>query len=206
MLIGCASQPIDSLPTPTIPQTSQQLDLQAQHLNDITKVSAFQLNGRIAVQMEKQGFSANTHWQHAKTHDLMEVFSPFGSKLAVINSTAQQVTLTTADQKQLTADNVETLTQQALGFKLPLLGLSEWVLGKPSSHGEPPTIKQYNALGQLVKLSQQGWDIDYSDYQMKSNVEFSVHLPGKIFLKSPKLNLKLLVESWQLNPQSQTAP
>ena len=192
--MGCASQP-RVIMVATQP-SAQQLSLQAQHLQSLVAINTFQINGRIAVQMEKQGFSATTQWQHAPNQDVMEVFSPFGSKLAAINRTDKNVTLTTADQKQLQASTVEFLTEQTLGFKLPLTGLSDWALGKPRLQGEAPAMAQYDEMGRIIKLNQQGWDIEYSDYQQVNNIA----LPKKIFLKSPKLNLKLLVESWQLNP------
>ena len=192
--MGCASQP-SIIAGPSQPSV-QQLDLQAQHLESLVSINSFQLNGRIAVQMEKQGFSAVTQWLHAPNQDVMEVFSPFGSKLAAINRTDKNVTLTMPDQKQLQASTVEALTEEALGFKLPLVGLSDWALGRPSLQGEAPTMTQYDEMGRIAKLNQQGWDIEYSDYQPISNVE----LPKKILLKSLKLNMKVLVESWQLDP------
>lgn len=195
-------------PPVTLPST-RQIDLQTQHLQSLAAIHAFNLNGRIAVQMEKQGFSAIMHWQHGDNHDVAEVFSPFGSKLAVINRIDKMVTLITADQKKLQASTVEELTEQALGFKMPLTGLSDWALGRPSSQGDAPTQAQYDDLGRITKLSQQGWDIEYGDYQLVNNMYPAnitlpnITLPGKMFLKSPKLNLKVLVESWQLNSVNQ---
>ena len=131
----------------------------------------------------------------------MEVFSPFGSKLASIIRDNQIVTLTTPDQKQSQASSVEALTQAALGFKLPLTGLSDWALGRPSQQGDAPVMMQYDTAGRLIKLMQQDWNIEYSDYQPVHHTDFvKIALPHKILLKSPKLNLKVLVESWQLSP------
>lgn len=200
VLFGCASKPTNT--AIDIHPATQQLNLQVQHLQSLADIHSFELNGRIAVQMEKHGFSAITHWQHTQNQDVMEIFSPFGSKLAVINRTDKLVKLITSDKKELQASSVEVLTEQVLAFKLPLSGLTDWVLARPSLLGEPPIMIEYDSLGHIILLSQQGWDIEYSDYKPINNKI----LPSKIFLKSAKLNLKLLIDSWQLSSADKVLP
>jgi outer membrane lipoprotein LolB len=47
-------------------------------------------------------------------------------------------------------------------------------------------------------LEQDGWDIEYAGYTDASGHQ----LPTRINLRSPELNLKLIVEHWQLPPAS----
>jgi len=57
------------------------------------------------------------------------------------------VTLTTAEPREYHAADVESLTQQVLGFRLPLGGLADWVRGRPSPD-----------------LERRGWRIEYQEY------------------------------------------
>ena len=82
------------------------------------------------------------------------------------------------------------MTETTLGFRLPLSGLSDWALGKPTT--SKIEASSWDSEGRLLMLKQDGWDIGFENY-LESNGTF---LPNKIVLKSEKVNLKLLVEKW----------
>lgn len=136
------------------------------------------------------GFSGGIDWQHLIANDNIEVYSPLGGKVASIAKTPSEVTLTTQDGHSIKANDAETLTEMALGWRLPLSGLSDWALGKPTNSKIDAATWDEN--GRLTTLKQSGWDISYENYA-DSNGFF---LPNKIVLKSEKVNLKLLVEKW----------
>ena len=77
-----------------------------------------------------------------------------------------------------------------LDFRLPLTGLSDWVLGKPTA--SKIDAATWDEKGQLLTLKQDGWDISYENYTEINGLT----LPNKILLKSDKVNLKLLLEKW----------
>lgn len=183
---ACATQPM----APTI-STPEHLALHQQHLASLANIQAFSLKGRLGVVSQKQGFSGGIEWQHQATTDNIDVFSPVGGKLANIVKTPEQVVLTDQKNHQIKASDAETLTETTLGFRLPLRGLSDWAIGRPSS--SKIEASNWDALGRLTRLKQDGWDIDFEHY-LESNGTF---LPTKIVLKSEKVNLKLLVEKWQ---------
>lgn len=165
------------------------------HLQQIAKLGNFSLRGRIGIQTNPKGFSGSLIWQHANNKDEIALYSPLGSQVASIFSTPAQITLLDSNGKSYQAADAETLTQDVLGWRLPLKGLSDWALGRPSA--SPIEQSAWNTQGQLTLLKQDGWTIEFDNYQQQG----SFTLPGKIYLKSTQLNLKLLVEKWQL-PQS----
>jgi outer membrane lipoprotein LolB len=101
------------------------------------------------------------------------------------------VTLTTSNQNTIHANDAENLTQQTLGWSLPMNGLTDWILGRPAQG--PVEVLAWDTNGNITHMKQQGWDIQYAEYAPFSGVT----LPQKITLKSQKLDLKLVVETWQ---------
>jgi len=185
LLQACASTP----PQQAAQSTASQV-LYTQHLRDLAAINSFSLQGRIGVQADGKGFSGSLHWQHTQNRDDIELFSPLGGQVANIQKTAEQVTLIEANGKRTSADNAETLTAEVLGWRLPLSGLADWSLGRPTQNAVLHST--WDARGYLRTLKQDGWDIEYQAYSAY-NGQF---LPTKISLKSEKLNLKLVVEMW----------
>lgn len=187
-LNACAILPKTPTEQPAISTAVHQ-----QHLAKLSAIKSFSLKGRLGVVTQKQGFSGSINWQHTAQNDNIDVFSPLGGQIANIKKTALGVTLTQQDGRSITAQNAESLTETTLGFRLPLTGLSDWALGKPtSSKVDASTL---DAQGRLLTLKQDGWNIGYENYAEHNGV----FLPNKVILKSEKLNLKLIIEMWETN-------
>ena len=180
---GCASLPPAMAPS--------SVETHQQHLASVAAIQSYHLQGRIGVQTEAKGFSGSTKWQHQTSSDDIALFSPLGSQVAAITRNEDGVKLVTSDNKQYLAADAETLTEQNLGWRLPMRGLSDWVLGRPGPgvSGE----SQWNDQGQLTKLKQDGWDIEYALYTPVAGKS----LPTRITLRNAKLTLKLIVQQWQ---------
>ncbi len=182
---GCAAVPPAAESGPHVAPATYQAQADA-----VAAIRTFALNGRIAILTETKGFSGGMRWHHHAEGDEIGFFSPIGSQLGQISATTEGVTLTTSDKKTYTAEDAETLTQQALGWSLPMAGLPDWVLGRPTQ-GDAE-ILAWTAEGNIQRMHQDGWDIEYPSYVDSQGKR----LPGKIILKSPKLDLKLVVEQW----------
>lgn len=189
IVAGCATKPTLPTTTPTKPPP-ENAALHQQHLAKLASIQAFSLKGRLGVVTQKQGFSGSIEWQHQAATDNIDVYSPLGNKVANIAKTPEQVVLTDDKGQTIKANDAETLTETTLGFRLPLNGLSDWALGRPTAR--KIEASSWDTQGRLVALKQDGWDIGFENY-VESNGTF---LPNKIVLKSEKVNLKLLVEKW----------
>lgn len=179
---GCATQP------PVRPSADSALH--TAHLKQIAHIQTFHLQGRLAVNADGKGYSGSLTWQHLINTDSIDVFTPLGSKIAHIEKTEAQVTLTNAKGERVSAQDAESLTEKTLGWRLPLNGLSDWALGRPTQ--APISQQQWDATGKLTILEQQGWKIEYLEYQE----HMGVPLPQKISLRRENILLKLVVEHW----------
>ena len=154
-------------------------------------IPAFQIAGRISVRHDNDGFSGNLSWRHSPTNDEFVILNPLGQGVARITQNAQGVTLETADGKVLRAHDAETLTEQALGFRLPLSGLPNWVQAQPV--GNDAKLR-YHTDGTLDSLTEQGWQIEYLSYRPIG----TLLLPGKVFMENTELKLRLIIDDWQV--------
>jgi outer membrane lipoprotein LolB len=184
-LPGCAVMQPQSQP-------ASDASIHQQHLASLADIRQFNIQGRIGVQTEGRGFSGSTKWQHGAGKDSIALFSPLGSQVANIEGSADGVVLKDGEGKTYRAADAETLTQKTLGWSLPMKGLPDWILGRPTSGQIDES--QWDESGRLTRLRQHGWDITYAQYAESQGYQ----LPGKVSLISPKLNLKLVIESWQL--------
>lgn len=183
---GCAIQP------PIRPNVD--VAVHSAHLKQLAKIQSFQLQGRLAVNADGKGYSGSMRWQHQTSADTIDVFTPLGSKIAHIEKTDAQVTLTNAKGERVSAQDAESLTEKTLGWRLPLKGLSDWALGRPTE--APITQQQWDASGKLTLLEQQGWKIEFQEYQD----QMGAPLPQKITLRRDNILLKLVVEQWNTAP------
>ena len=188
---GCASQPIT--PTTHVPANAA---IHQQHLAALANINKYALKGRLGVVTVKQGFSGSIEWQHQASKDNqtsldnIDVYSPVGGKLANINKNANGVTMIDQKGNSVKARDAESLTETTLGFRLPLSGLSDWAIGRPTA--SKIDASSWDSEGHLTNLKQDGWDISYENYSENNGLA----LPNKITLKSEKVNLKLIIEKW----------
>lgn len=175
---------------PASTQSITPIAIHQQHLAKLSQITGFELKGRLGVVTQKQGFSGGIDWQHAISDDNVDIYSPIGGKIANISKNASGVILTKQDGQKVYAQDTEDLIETTLGFKLPLTGLSDWAIGRPTA--SDIINRTWDENGRLLTLKQEGWDISYENYAENNGV----FLPNKVILKSEKVNLKLLIEKW----------
>ncbi|MCH9799323.1 MAG: lipoprotein insertase outer membrane protein LolB [Betaproteobacteria bacterium] len=165
--------------------------LHEHHMVLIDNIEQFALTGRLGVMTNPKGFSGRVAWQHTPDKDNIDVFSPLGGKVANIIKTNEEVVLTNSKDEHIAAPDTETLTEETLGFRLPLNGLSYWALGRPSNTGLVEYVT-WDENGRINQLKQNDWDIQYLDYEVNEGY----FLPKKIVLRTDELIIKLIVEKW----------
>lgn len=158
-----------------------------------TENPSFEVSGRIAVRYNGQADSGNFSWQHASVADRVTLETPLGQTLAELVRDAAGVRLDMSDGRQFSAAAVEPLTQEVLGWALPLSGLQYWIRGIPA-----PAIGQAEGVTRVAsgiyQLQQQGWQIDYPEFSGPPSV------PGRIVMKRPGLEIRLAIHQWKFVP------
>lgn len=171
LLSGCASAPV-----------AVQRPLQAD--------APFTFNGRVAVKQGELHDSAGLRWVHRAAEDEILLLAPLGQTVARIHRDASEATLD-ASGKHYTAQDMETLMQQVLGWQLPLSGLRYWVTAMPAPNSESSI--ELDANGQVGLLRQQGWEISYSRYAALT----ADALPLRLKLQREGAEVLLLIDEWE---------
>lgn len=152
---------------------------------------AFHLQGRVGVRYGTEGFSGNLRWRHDVQGDDILLLSPLGQAVARIERNATGVKLETPDGHHEAEDAAE-LTERVLGWRLPLNGLQHWVTGH-AAPGDAESVIRDGSMN-IARLRQQTWDIEYHDYRQEGNHV----LPSRMIMRNASLELKLVVDEWEL--------
>lgn len=155
-LVGCASV------KPQGPSTSNAATA-------VTTQTSRAYQGRFAVQYNDQNGQQRNAYGNFDLHETdstvtLQLLNPLGQTLALVTSAPSQATLELPNRQPLTADNVSTLMQQALGFALPVEGLRYWLQPSVAPTSRAHTTPDPQNPQRLSQIEQDGWTIDYVAY------------------------------------------
>lgn len=153
---------------------------------------AFYLSGRVSVKYGTEAVSGKISWQHDADSDDLLISTPLGQGVARIVRRDTLVNLTTSDQKAYQADDVETLTEQVLGWRLPLAGLPDWVRGRAAAGAQVQT--RLDGSSRLAELRQSGWLVEFLDYNGANG------LPARLRLSREDVEIRLVIDQWRGAP------
>lgn len=148
------------------------------------------LQGRIGIQTDEQSLSGQIHWEHRAEMDELLMTSPLGQGVARIVRNADGVTLEVPNQPARHAPDAESLTRDALGYGLPVSGLTWWVQARPDP--DRTFNATHDAAGRIAQLKQDGWVIDYLQYAADAPAR-----PRKLVVTREGLEIRLVADSWQ---------
>ena len=153
---------------------------------------SFSLSGRMSVKYGDEAASGRISWQHAPDSDDLLFSTPLGQGVARIVRRDDQLSLTTSDQKVYRASDVEGLTEQVLGWRLPLAGLPDWVRGRAVAG--TPAQTRLDGSQRLAELRQSGWLVEFLDYKSGSGP------PALLRLSREEVEIRLVIDQWQAAP------
>lgn len=146
----------------------------------------FEITGRIAIRYGKEGASGRIFWRHSQEADDLLITSPLGQGIARISRGSDGYRLVTGDNKEYHAADAENLTEQALGWRLPLSGLPDWVQGN-AIPGRPAELRRDSGQ-RVLELIQDGWRVEYQEFQGER--------PSRLRLSRDDIDLRLTIDQW----------
>jgi outer membrane lipoprotein LolB len=186
LVAGCSSlQTWPFLPSPT--QTERSF-----HDNIL-------IQGRFSVAYEQsnrpQSVQGRFQWQQQGQRIDIDLMSPLGQTMAKLSITPNSATIQQTGKETKVADNVAELTEQTLGWSLPVVGMRDWLQGFNRATNNQRQIARPNENDQF---DTEGWHIQYVSWQQNS---VSVY-PKRIDLTrtSPRLHqlsLRIIIDQWE---------
>lgn len=153
---------------------------------------AFDVIGRMSVRHGSDGLAASFHWSHTTERDELELATPLGQTVALLSGDSSQVRLRAADGRVSTADAWGALTEQGLGWPLPVQGLSFWIQG--TAHPGAQYSVEAGDDGRVAVLRQDGWTIVYQAYAQTADAAWR---PSRLTLTYPDVELRIAIDRWQ---------
>ena len=157
----------------------------------VVPLTAFEVSGRLSVRHGSAAVAAGFRWRHAGERDELELSSPLGQTVAALSGDAAQVQLQTADGRVLTASDWGALTEQGLGWPLPVQGLSFWIQG--SSRPGASFSAEAGDDGRVAVLRQDGWTVVYQGYVQTADLSWR---PSRLTLSYPDVELRIAIDRW----------
>ncbi len=174
-------------------------------------VERWQVKGKIAVKVGTKGGHASLRWNRVDaTTQYIELFGPLGGGRVEIETDIDGASLRDTKGGFLQGDSVADLIAQRLGWPLPFDQLPYWLRGLPASD---TAQMEWDMLGRVLHMNDQGWQISYSDYQSITtssgekvdaprNIELNA-LPGtlRVYDKNGEFIgenffVRLIIQSW----------
>lgn len=152
-----------------------------------SRLTAFSLEGRLAVSRGDKHYSGNVSWQHDPRHDDILFSGPLGQGAAELVRDDGRAQLTLADKRQYAAPTLEELSVELFGFSVPLSGMARWMLGQDGQ------VTETDAAGLPRQLRADGWLIDLPAWEG----EGADALPSLVELRRDDLEVRLRILDWQ---------
>ncbi len=182
-LAGCASQaPVDDGSRQSGQWERQQAQVEA--------FDTWTLTGKAGLRTPQENQSANLDWNQHPHYFRMLISGPFGGGRSVLEGREGRFSLTTSDGR-FEAETPEALMEEQLGWSLPVSAMPDWVRGLPGDHASFQL--ETDELGFPRNLQQDGWEIDYRDWE---EVE-GMWLPRRLVMNYDDVRITLVVNQWR---------
>ena len=185
-LLGCAAKPPIS--------SEAQLLAWQQHRQQVSRLGSWSFSGRVSIKTDTDAWSGQLRWEQGDDHYQIHFAAPFGQGAFQLLGTSTGVEMRLSDGQVFQARDAETLLNEQLGWHFPLQGLRHWVMGVPAPNNQPSIV--LDEAGRLARfVLPNHWQVSYPDYQTWGGID----LPRKVFVENTELNVRLVIDRWELN-------
>ena len=121
-----------------------------------------------------------------EVHDNVLVKNPLGATEARLTRSPHQAVLE-RQGKKTTAENAAALSQQMLGYALPIDSFGYWIVGVSNPYYS--TSEKILPGGEIIEILQNDWEVDYAERDDDNR-------PKKINLNSATARIEVDVKKW----------
>ena len=148
-------------------------------------IDSWQMKGRLAATIDRQGGSATFIWDRQKDQHNIELYGPLGSGRVFLTEVNGVAGIRDKDSF-VTGESLEQVLYENIGWLVPFEAINYWVTGKPDP-GSEVSNQQYDDT-KLVGFEQSGWQVDYQTFKSFTDTT----LPAKISIKATQSHLTTL--------------
>ena len=164
-----------------------------EHQIAVSAIQSWNIKGRMAVKNEKESGTVTLLWNQFLSNYELRFIAPLGQGTYILTGSPGGVAMKGPKNKTMRAETPEQLLRDELGWDVHLNGLRYWIRGLPE-----PDMKYSKLLldnkGRLTNIEQSGFNVSVSRYTEQG----SVSLPEKLTIKSDKIQLKVVIQNWEI--------
>lgn len=198
LLSACAS-----LNQPPLPVTDESHELWQQRQQGLALLDAWSIRGRVAIFVEEKVYNLGLGWNRHGDESTLKLEASLGQGVIQLQKSNTQVELTTSEGDLFEGSNAEQVLYQSSGLVIPVEGLETWIKGIP--HQSTRYLPDIDGLGHAITIQQDGWKINYFDYEVAPISDINWPLPRKIYMKRENLALKIVIDQWQNQADTTTS-
>jgi outer membrane lipoprotein LolB len=160
--------------------------------------STISVGGRLSVRYQQSGqpqsLQGKFRWQQQGEQTNITLYSPLGQTIATIAITSGLAVMTQSDGEKRQAPNVTALTQEVLGWPMPVDGLRYWLQGFVQN-----TNGQLDAASPEGRNSFQssGWHVRYVSWQRNASIQYPKRFDmERTTAEAGDIVLRLVIDDW----------
>lgn len=155
---------------------------------ELEKIKNWDINGSISITQDHKTDMGTFYWKRQQEKYAIELLGPMSLNTIQIAGDNKKVTLQKSKNEKLTASTPEKLLFKQFGWKLPISNLVYWIKAQPAP--VPVQSLQLDNYNHLVKLKQQGWNLEYFMFKSLNGID----LPAKIYLWNGDFKIKIVIK------------
>jgi outer membrane lipoprotein LolB len=162
----------------------------------IAGLDDWKFDGRVAVAAPGQGFNASMNWTQTGGDSSVQLASPLGAGSLRVRFGVQPLRVESSGGQKLEGPEALAALHDQLGFEPPLESLRFWLVGLPAPGREAQ--EQRSPDGSLLSLAQDGWLVEYQQYQLQRVAAGQVRMPTRLRATRESFRLRVAVDRWAL--------
>jgi outer membrane lipoprotein LolB len=130
---------------------------------EVEGLANWDFNGRIAARNGNDGGQATIHWTREGDSHTLDLFGPFGGGAVHMEYGPWGAVLRDGKDNRFVRENEQVLLDEIVGWRVPVKDMNYWLFGIASR--DMPVVYQLDTAGNLARLRQSGWEIEFTDYR-----------------------------------------
>lgn len=153
-------------------------------------IDEWEFAGRIGVSAGDEGFNGQLWWRQDGNVFRVRISGPLGIGTVFINGNRRELTVTDRDGVVTELHDAEVELRQMYGWTIPVTSLRYWALGIPDPASSAET--EFGADGQLVRLRQQQWEVEFTQYREGGGQL----MPRRLTAVNDDVKVRLVIDKW----------
>ncbi|MEY2853271.1 MAG: outer rane lipoprotein LolB [Pseudomonadota bacterium] len=164
----------------------------------LSKLDVFSFEGRAAIRQGEKGTQATLNWSQHGADARLRLSGPFGAGAVSVMLEGAVLSIEDSQGSRLSGPDAEGVLADQLGFTPPIATLRWWLLGLPAPDSQ--ALQTRDEAGRLVRLQQDGWQVEYQEYRDESLPLGLAAMPRRLRATRDTLDLRLVIDNWMLAP------